>query len=69
MVTRRSDEFRMNRLKENFDYRVANAPIEVAPGVKVKESVSVTKSTWAGDESIYIPYPNTETEKNPNLQR
>ena len=24
MVTRRSDEFRMNRLKENFDYRVAS---------------------------------------------
>ncbi|MCI7273899.1 RagB/SusD family nutrient uptake outer membrane protein [bacterium] len=69
MVTRRSDEFRMNRLKENFDYRVANVPIEVAPDVKVKESVSVTKTTWAGDESIYIPYPNTEKEKNPNLKR
>ena len=48
---------------------MANAPIEVAPGVNVKESVSVTKSTCAGDESIYIPYPNTEKEKNPNLKR
>lgn len=69
MVTRRSDEFRMNRLKENFDYRVANAPIEVAPGITAKESVAVTKSAWAGDESIYIPYPNNEVEKNPNLRR
>ena len=69
MVTRRSDEFRMNRLKENFDYRVQNPEIEVAPGIKAKESVAVTKSTWAGDESIYIPYPNTEVEKNPNLRR
>ena len=69
MVTRRSDEFRLNRLKENFDYRVQNPEIEVAPGIKAKESVAVTKSTWAGDESIYIPYPNTEVEKNPNLRR
>ena len=59
----------MNRLKENVDYRVQNPEIEVARGIKAKESVSVTKSTWAGDESIYIPYPNTEVEKNPNLRR
>ena len=47
----------------------ANQPIEVAPGITAKESVAVTKSTWAGDESIYIPYPNNEVEKNPNLRR
>ena len=68
MVTRRSDEMRMNRLKENFDYRKANAPLEVAPGVSVQEKVSVT-GEWKGDESIYLPYPNTEVEKNPNLRK
>lgn len=73
MVTRRSDEFRMNELKKNFDYRVANTPIVVhVDGTKeylAKESVSVTKTTWAGDETIYLPYPDTEVEKNPNLDR
>ena len=69
MVTRRSDELRMNELKKNFDYRVANPAIEVAPGITAKESVSVAKATWAGDNSIYIPYPDTEVEKNPNLDR
>lgn len=73
MVTRRADEFRMNELKKNFDYRVANKPIVVAvengKEYTAKESVPVVKSTWAGDESIYCPYPTTEVEKNPNLKR
>ena len=73
MVTRRADEFRMNELKKNFDYRVANKPVVVAvengKEYTAKESVSVVKSTWAGDESIYCPYPTTEVEKNPNLKR
>ena len=69
MVTRLSDEFRMNQLKANFDYRVANQPITIVPGITAKESVSIVKSTWAGDNSIYIPYPETEVEKNPNLVR
>ena len=73
MVTRRSDEFRMNELKKNFDYRVANKPVVVAvengKEYTAKESVPVVKSTWAGDESIYCPYPTTEVEKNPNLKR
>ena len=74
MVTRRADELRMNELKKNFDYRVANQEIVVhtdADGkqYKAKESVSVVKSTWNGDESIYCPYPTTEVEKNPNLKR
>lgn len=74
MVTRRADELRMNELKKNFDYRVANTPIVVHTDADGKqytasESVSVTKSTWAGDESIYCPYPTTEVEKNPNLKR
>lgn len=74
MVTRRADELRMDELKKNFDYRVANAPIVVAKDakgneVKVKESVSVKNSTWQGENSIYCPYPTTEVEKNPNLKR
>lgn len=73
MVTRRADEFRMNELKKNFDYRVANKPVVVAvengKEYTAKESVPVVKSTWAGDESIYCPYPTTELEKNPNLKR
>lgn len=73
MVTRRADEFRMNELKKNFDYQVANKPVVVAvengKEYTAKESVPVVKSTWAGDESIYCPYPTTEVEKNPNLKR
>ena len=73
MVTRRADEFRMNELKKNFDYRVANKPVVVAvengKEYTAKESVPVVKSTWAGDESIYCPYPTTEVEKNPILKR
>ena len=73
MVTRRADEFRMNELKKNFDYRVANKPVVVAvengKEYTAKESVPVVKSTWAGDESIYCPYPTTEVEKNTKLKR
>lgn len=69
MVTRRSDEFRMNQLKINFDYRVANPQIEVAPGFMARESVTVTDKTWKGDNTIYLPYPDSEFEKNPNLVR
>lgn len=73
MVTRRSDEFRMNELKKNFDFRVTNNEQIVhtdADGktYSAKESVSVTKSTWDNAESIYLPYPVLEVEKNPNLR-
>lgn len=71
MVTRRSDELSMDELKKNFEYRVANAPIVVAKeGGKeytAKESVTV-KGTWSVDR-IYCPYPTTDGEKNPNLNR
>ena len=74
MVTRRADELRMNELKKNFDYRVANPEVVVAKDAtgkeyKAKESVSVVKSTWAGDNSIYCPYPTVDVEKNPLLKR
>ena len=71
MVTRRSDELRMDELKKNFEYRVANAPIVVAKeGGKeytAKESVTV-KGAWSEDR-IYCTYPTTDGEKNPNLKR
>lgn len=71
MVTRRSDELRMDELKKNFEYRVSNAPIVVAKeGGKeytAKESVTV-KGAWSEDR-IYCPYPTTDGEKNPNLKR
>ena len=71
MVTRRSDELRMNELKKNFDYRVANAPIVVAEKdgkqYTATESVSVSGS-WS-ENKIYCPYPTTDVEKNPNLKR
>lgn len=71
MVTRRSDKLRMDELKKNFEYRVANAPIVVAKeGGKeytAKESVTV-KGAWSEDR-IYCPYPTTDGEKNPNLKR
>ena len=71
MVTRRSDELRMNELKKNFDYRVTNAPLVVAvengKEIKAKESVTVSGS-WTEDR-IYCPYPTTDVEKNPNLKR
>lgn len=74
MVTRRADELRMNELKKNFDYRVANPEVIVAKDAtgkeyKAKESVSVVKNTWAGDNSIYCPYPTVDVEKNPLLKR
>ena len=71
MVTRRSDELRMNELKKNFDFRVANSPLVVAvengKEIKAKESVTVSGS-WTEDR-IYCPYPTTDVEKNPNLKR
>ncbi|MBD9272456.1 MAG: RagB/SusD family nutrient uptake outer membrane protein [Prevotella sp.] len=70
MVTRRADELRMNELKKNFEYRVANAPVVIAKeGDKeytAQESVTVT-GPWSEDR-IYCPYPTTDGEKNPNLK-
>ena len=71
MVTRRADELRMDELKKNFDYRVANAPLVVAvengKEITAKEQVTVSGS-WTEDR-IYCPYPTTDVEKNPNLKR
>lgn len=71
MVTRRSDELRMDELKKNFEYRVTNAPVVISKkGDKeytAQESVTVT-GPWSEDR-IYCPYPTTDGEKNPNLKR
>ena len=71
MVTRRSDELRMDELKKNFNYRVTNAPLVVAKQdgktYTAKESVTVSGS-WSEDR-IYCPYPTSDVEKNPNLKR
>ena len=71
MVTRRSDELRMDELKKNFEYRVTNAPVVIAKeGDKeytAQESVTVT-GPWSEDR-IYCPYPTTDGEKNPNLKK
>lgn len=71
MVTRRSDELRMNELKKNFDYRVANAPLVVAVenGKEFKAQEQVTVSGAWSEDRIYCPYPTTDGEKNPNLKR
>ena len=70
MVTRRSDELRMDELKKNFEYRVTNAPVVISKkGDKeytAQESVTVT-GPWSEDR-IYCPYPTTDGEKNPNLK-
>lgn len=73
MVTRRADEFRMNELKKNFDYRVANPEVIVAKDAtgkeyKAKESVSI-ENTWVDHNTVYCPYPTSEVEKNPLLKR
>lgn len=67
LVSRRDDQMRMNRLKTAFEERAKNIAYEVAPGVKVAESVVYKSSSW-NDNMAYIPYPYAET-KNPNIVR
>lgn len=66
LVTRRADQFRMKLLQKTFEERVGNPEVEVASGVKVKEGVEVN-GTW-NDSRVYMPYPDTDSAKNPNLQ-
>ena len=67
LVTRRADQLRMDDLKNTFARRVANAPIEVAPGFTATEAVNVS-GTWTPDMN-YVPYPLGDSEKNGNLKR
>lgn len=65
MVTRRADQFRMKLLQKTFEERQGNPETEIVPGVKVKEGVEVSGS-W-NDKMVYMPYPDTDSAKNPNL--
>lgn len=89
MVTRRADQFRMNKLQEAYNYRTGSQSEVLVPAgtlthsvdangnpftytlkanVVVSENMAVTAS-WDGENSIYVEYPPTEVEKNPNLHR
>ena len=61
------DLFRMNRVKDHFEIRRANAPVEVAPGIFRKEAVAV-EGAW-DDSKMYAPYPASDALLNPNLKR
>ncbi len=68
LVTRRADQMRMELLEAAFSERATNAPVEVAPGVMVTESVPLPNKTWS-EKLIYAPYPATDASLNPNLVR
>lgn len=67
LAPRYRDMFRMNRVKNHFEYRKMNPEVEVAPGIFRKEAVPVTGS-WS-DSKMYIPYPYQDVTLNPNLKR
>ncbi len=70
LVSRRDDQLRLNTLKETFERRLANQEIEVATGIKAKESVEVPSGTsWQGKSSIYFPYPSLDKSLNGKLKR
>ncbi|KAA6300371.1 MAG: RagB/SusD family nutrient uptake outer membrane protein [Candidatus Ordinivivax streblomastigis] len=67
LAPRARDMFRMYRIKEHFEFRKQNPPIEVAPGIFRKEAVPVT-GEWS-DSKMYSPYPYKDTAVNPNLKK
>lgn len=68
MVTRRADQFRMNRLKDTFAERVGNSPVEIVSGITAKEHIEYTEKSWK-ESMMYMPYPSADAAKNPNLRR
>lgn len=68
LVTRRDDLMRLNRLKEVFEQRKKNTPVEVAPGVFVSEPISMPDKAW-NDNMVYAPYPGTDASMNDNLKK
>lgn len=66
IAPRARDMFRMNRIKDHFEFRKQNPEIEVAPGVFRKEAVPVT-GVWS-DSKMYLAYPNKDAAINPNLK-
>lgn len=70
LVTRHDDMLRLNMLEDHFNKRKVNAAVEVAPGVLIKETIEIPESqTWQGENSIYLPYPASDKQYNPNLTR
>lgn len=102
LVSRRSDEFRMNRFEQAWQYRNGSQDAVIVPRGTVTHSYKEEKyfeegnprpkyrkvaytyelsydlvmkennpvaTSWNGENSIYHPYPPTETEKNPNIKR
>jgi hypothetical protein len=67
VAPRYRDMFRMNRVKEHFEYRKLNQGIEVAPGIFRSEAVPV-EGTWS-DSKMYAPYPYGDVVLNPSLKR
>jgi hypothetical protein len=67
LATRYFDMFRMNRVKDHFEFRKVNPLLEVAPGVWRKEAVTVN-GTWT-DDMMYAPYPASDALLNPNLKK
>ena len=63
------DMFRMNRMREHFEYRQSNPGIEVAPGVIRKEVKAVPPGASWNDRNIYAPYYGADAIINPNLVR
>jgi hypothetical protein len=66
LAPRYHDMFRMNRVRDHFESRKLNAPIEVAPGVFRKEKVELPNVQWS-DAMMYAPYPATDALLNSNL--
>ncbi len=64
-ASRQRDLFRMDRLRDHFEYRKLNPEIEVAPGVFCREAVPVS-GTW-DDSKMYCPYPFEDKSFNPGL--
>ena len=67
LVTRRSDQLRMNLLKDSFDYRKRNPTVEIE-GLQLKEPVTITGS-WTTGETEYYPYPTNDSSLDPNLKK
>lgn len=62
---RKYDQQRMNRLKDHFEERVANEPMEVSPGVFLTEPILI-EGTW-NDMLNYSPYPASDIMMNVNF--
>ena len=70
LVTRRDDLMRLNRLEQVFYQRKQNPMLMLAPGITMKESVTIPENvTWKGEKSIYLPYPALDAQLDNQLKR